>query len=248
MSGDRIDKDFDRQLLVEGFDDKTFFDQLAKHLSYRGKFGIIECGGWTQIRDDLLNMISDTEYFRKLQHIAIVRDADRNTDAFSSVKSALEYANREVSKLENEGGELQPLLEYPVPVQHLVMTSGSPPYTSVMILPGVDERGALENYVKKALMCDQLWSCVEDYFNCLPTVGISIEEDRRAKSEIGVFISGKVVDPDEAKPADTRRKLLSDIYRLKWWDDNNMWDDDNFSDATKFLKQLVEDIPFDAQA
>lgn len=246
MSEERIDKSYDRQLLVEGFDDKTFFDQLAKHLSYRGKFGIVECGGWTQIKDELLNMISDTEYFRKLRHVAIVRDADRNTCAFNSVKSALGNANGEMSKQRDEEDRLHPIHEYQIPSQHLVMAPGSPS-VSVMILPGVNDQGALENYVKKALKRDKLWDCVKAYFNCLPTVGLSIEEDRRAKSEIGVFISGIVVDSNEAKSADTRRKLLSDIYRLKWWEDNNLWDDDNFSDARKFLKQLVEDIPFDVQ-
>lgn len=244
MNDERIDKRYDRQLLVEGFDDKTFFDQLAKHLDYRGKFGIVECVGWTQIEDELLNMISDTEYFRKLRHVAIVRDADRNTDAFSSVKSALGKANGEVSKRENEEGELHPIHEYPIPTQHLVMVQGSPS-VSVMILPGIDDQGALENYVKTALKRDKLWACVKDYFDCLPAVGIKIEEDRRAKSEIGVFISGLVVDRKEAKPADSRRKLLSDIYRLTWWQNNEMWDDKNFRDATGFLKQLVEDIPFE---
>ena len=249
MSEDRIekiDRSYDRQLLVEGFDDKTFFDQLAKHLGYRKKFGIVECGSWTQIEDELKNMINDTEYFRRLRHVAIVRDADRNTDAFSSVKSALGNANDEVSKRENEEGELLPIHEYPIPSQHLVMVTGSPS-VSVMILPGIDEQGALENYVKKALQHDKLWDCVEQYFDCLPTAGLAIEEVRRAKSEIGVFISGKVVDSNEATPRDSRRKLLSDIYRLKWWKDNNLWKDDIFSDATKFLKQLVEDIPFDAK-
>ena len=246
MNDERIDKRYDRQLLVEGFDDKTFFDQLAKHLNYREMFGIIECVGWTKIEDELLNMISDTEYFRKLQHVAIVRDADRNTDAFSSVKSALGKANGEVSKRENEAGELHPIHEYPIPTQHLVMVAGSPS-VSVMILPGVDDRGALENYVKKALKRDKLWSCVEEYFNCLHSAGISIEDGRRAKSEIGVFISGKVVDPQESTPRDSRRKLLSDIYRLKWWKDKNLWDDDNFNDAKKFLKQLVTDESFDVQ-
>ncbi|MDE2855956.1 MAG: hypothetical protein OXN88_17425 [Chloroflexota bacterium] len=246
MSEERIDKRFERQLLVEGSDDKTFFDQLAKHLHYRGMFGIVECGGWTRIGDELQNMISDTEYFRKLKHVAIVRDADRNTDAFSSVKSALANANGKVTKLENEKGELQPIHEYPIPSQHLVMASGYPS-VSVMIIPGVDDRGALENYVRKALQRDKLWACVEDYFKCLPGAGISIEEERRARSEIGVFISGKVVDPNEATSRDSRRKLLSDIYRLKWWEDNNLWNDDNFADATKFLIQLVEDTPFDMQ-
>lgn len=246
MNYERIDKRFDRQLLVEGFDDKTFFDQLAKHLNYREMFGIVECGSWTQIEDELLNMISDTEFFRKLRHVAIVRDADRNTDAFSSVKNALGNANGGVSKRQNEEGELLPIHEYPIPLHHLVMVEGSPS-VSVMILPGVDDRGALENYVKKALQRDKLWSCVEEYFNCLPSVGISIEDGRRAKSEIGVFISGKVVDPKESTPRDSRRKLLSDIYRLKWWKDNNLWDDDNFNDAKKFLKQLVTDESFDAQ-
>lgn len=246
MSEERIDKSFDRQLLVEGFDDRIFFDQLAKFLEYRGEFGIVECGGWTRIGDELLNMISDTEYFRKLQHVAIVRDADRNTDAFSSVKSALGNANGSVTKIENEKGELQPIHEYAIPSQHLVMEAGSPT-VSVMILPGIDDQGALENYVKKALQHDKLWACVNDFFECLPKIGLTIGEDRRAKSEIGVFISGLAVDPCEAKPADTRRKLLSDIYRLTWWKNNNMWDDGIFSDATKFLKQLVKDIPFDGQ-
>lgn len=245
MSEERINKDHDRQLLVEGFDDKTFFDQLAKHLNYRGTFGIVECGSWTQIEDELKNMINDTEYFRKLRHVAIVRDADRNTDAFSSVKSALGNANGAVSKQENEAGELLPIHEYPIPQQHLVMIEGAPS-VSVMIVPGINDRGALENYVKKALQRDKLWDCVEQYFDCLPTAGLAIEEVRRAKCEIGVFISGKVVDSNEATPRDSRRKLLSDIYRLKWWEDNNLWEDENFSDAARFLKQLAEDIPFDA--
>lgn len=248
MSRDQIDQSFDRQLLVEGFDDRTFFDQLAKHLNYRDDFGIVECVGWTIIKADLLNVLSDTEYFRKLRHIGIVRDADRNTDAFSSVQSALQHANREVSKRRDQDDELQPIARYAIPDEPLIAAKiqGSPSI-SVMILPNVDEQGAVENYVKKALQRDKLWSCVEEYFNCLPSVGLSIEDGRRAKSEIGVFISGKVVDPKESTPRDSRRKLLSDIYRLKWWKDNNLWDDDNFNDAKKFLKQLVTDESFDAQ-
>lgn len=246
MSEVQIDKNFDRQLLVEGYDDEVFFDQLAKYLGSRESFGIVRCGGWTSIGDQLLNILSDTEYFRNVKHIGIVRDADRNPDAFSSVQSALNYANREVSKQKTDTEELKPILQYLVPTKHLVMTTESP-YISVLILPGADTQGTLENYVIKALKCDRLWACVRDYFNCLPTVGLHIDEGRRAKSEIGVFISGKVVDPKEATPRDSRRKLLSDIYRLKWWDDNNLWADDNFSDATRFLRQLVEDIPFDAE-
>lgn len=240
-----FDKSFDRQLLVEGYDDRTFFDQLAKHLNYRGKFGIVECDGETQISDQLLNMISDTEYFRKLRHVAIVRDSDRNPSAFSSVKKELDGANKAVSKREYEG-QLVPIHEYPIPQQHLIMEAGSPS-VSVMIMPGDGEQGALENYVLNALRRDKLWSCVEDYFNCLPAIGMNIEESRRAKSQIGVFISGKVVDQNEATSKDSRRKLLSDIYRLKWWHDANMWDDESFRDAKSFLRQLVEDIPFDSQ-
>ena len=34
---------------------------------------------------------------------------------------------------------------------------------------------------------------------------------------------------------------------MKWWkNEDNLWADDNFNDATRFLRQLVEDIPFDA--
>ena len=240
MSKVEIDKSFDRQLLVEGNDDKVFFGKLAQHLGKHGQFGIVECGGWTSIGDTLLNLISDTEYFQKLNHIAIVRDADTNTDAFSSVKSSLSHANRETTKLANVRGELFPEHQYPIPREPFTRTVETP-YVSALILPSVNEKGTLENYVISALKRFEMWTCVDHYFNCLCKLGLTIDEKRRAKSELGVFISGKVVDPNEATPKDSRRKLLSDIYRLKWWNENDIWKDSAFNEAKEFLTQLLAD-------
>ena len=230
-----IDTKSDRLLLVEGYDDEVFFDKLAAHLEVRGSFHIVRCGGVTRLQEELLLALSDTNFFRRLKHVAIVRDADQNTDAFSSAKSAFEYANDNGPKDANE----TPLNEYDIPTEPFTRTTKTP-FTSVLILPDPDESGALENYVIKALKRDDLWTCVDKYFKCAKKVGLNTEEARLAKSQIGVFISGKVVDPEEATPRDSRRKLLSDIYRLKWWNDNNLWNDDAFDEAKDFLQQLLD--------
>lgn len=222
----KIPADKPRLLLVEGADDKEFFRKLAEHLGIRDRIHLVEYHGNKNLVNYLIAILQD-EHFANRRHIGIVRDSDYNTNAFNSVISALDTANRNSSKD-----------KFSIPPEVLA-PSTELPYVSVLPVP-LDSEGSLEDLVLDALQADPIMPCVNDYFACLTKGGVQIAPNRVSKSKLNVFITGKIVDREQATRRDARRKFLREAVAMNWWRPE-LWEHESFNDAKAFLQWLAAD-------
>lgn len=160
----RIDKEI--QLLVEGNDQRNFFEALTKHLSISG-IQIWDFGGV----DDLpgyLSAFATRSNFATVRSLGIVRDAERSTQsAFQSVQSALGNA------------------QLPAPA-HTSQASVGPPRVSVFILPNNNQPGMLETLLCGTFLGTREDRCINDYFTC---IGVPI--GRREKARAHAWLATK---------------------------------------------------------
>jgi hypothetical protein len=136
-------------LIVEGKEDKFFFEALLKYLQITS-IQVEPIGGKTQLARNLLELRGQAEFDTIVKTLAVVRDADDNPEgAFQSVCGALKNANLSV------------------PTHHLQFTADLP-QTGVLILPSITKMGALEDVCLAAIADNAiLKSCVTEYFACV---------------------------------------------------------------------------------
>ncbi len=80
------------QLLVEGNDQRNFFEAFIKHLEI-DDVQIHNFGGVPQLRDFLLALVDAPNFREIVQSVGIVRDAEESAAAaFQSVQSSLRHA------------------------------------------------------------------------------------------------------------------------------------------------------------
>ncbi len=217
-----------RLLLVEGKEDKEFFIQLGSHLKFpEGIPWILPYEGKNNLAGFLYQLIQNSN-FKQVSQIGIVRDADYETDAFQSVRTAIKNANANSPRL------------LPVPKNVIEPSEGSPK-VSALILPSEKRDGMLEDLVLDALNDDPITLCVNDFFTCLKNRKVEIVQERLSKARVRVFITGKNVDRQAAVSGDTDKLRLSDIYKMSWWRGAAFWKHESFDEAKAFLRQLVFD-------
>ena len=228
-----IPADKTRLLLVEGQDDEVFFDRYLDHIAtisdaliQASALSIIQYGGKDQL-SRLLRELRNAENFELVTHIGIVRDADFNTDAFQSIQSAINSANRRNP------------VKYPVPRQHLEVESGQPNMMA-LVLPAPEREGTLETVLLQALADDPEMRCVDEYFECVKNQRPESEvaRNRVDKQRLGVLLSGKLIIRDLARNKDATRELPRYMYNMKWWHDGT-FDHPAFNPAKAFLTQLL---------
>lgn len=82
------------QLLVEGNDQRNFFEAFIDHLSLEN-IQIQNFGGVSELRDFLEGLVSSTGFRQIVQSLGIVRDAETFAgSAFQSVQSSLFFSRR----------------------------------------------------------------------------------------------------------------------------------------------------------
>ncbi len=197
-------------LIVEGKEEKLFFDELIEHLKLQ-KIQIMPIGGKDKLRSRLKALVS-TPDFSKVVSLGIVRDADTDPDAaFQSVCDALRVA------------------KLPAPDRPLVPIPGNPRVT-VMVLPGDNESGMLEDLCLKSVAQDPAMPCVERYFECLQQNNIL--PDNMSKAKVQAFLA--------SRPKTGLR--LGEAAEKGYWP----WDENIFEQVRIFLQQLYskEDIAF----
>ena len=144
------------QLLVEGNDQRNFFEAFIDHLSLEN-IQIQNFGGVNQLRDFLEGLVSATGFRQIVHSLGIVRDAETSAGrAFQSVQSSLKNA------------------ELPVPDSLTERTETSPAVT-VLILPDDNRPGMLETLLCESFTDTSVDHCIDDFFTCvenLPNVSI----------------------------------------------------------------------------
>jgi hypothetical protein len=147
MAGRKSKLTTTRALIVEGEDDRAFFETLCDRLALT-EIQVLPIGGKTRLTENLCALTQDPG-FPALRSLLIVRDADDNpTAAFQSVCASLASA-----------GFTPPLAsadwaEHPNPKSLL-----QPPLLlklAVLIVPGPTETGALEEVALRTVATDRM--------------------------------------------------------------------------------------------
>ncbi|MEL6307404.1 MAG: DUF3226 domain-containing protein [Chloroflexota bacterium] len=221
-------------LLVEGNGEKEFFIRLGKELFGEPiPYYIIDYKGIRKFEDTLLPLPLDSNFWR-IKRIGIVRDADFNTDAFASIKSVLETVNQE-----ND-------VQLPLP-EDKNLFEGDNLQVGIFIMPDNNREGMFEDLLLDTVRDDDVMRCVDAYFECLEEKDVVSKKERvpkvtfdvymagRQQEALRVYVQGKKVD-ENTNQKDWKRRYLSDIYGMTFWD----WNHSAFDSIKVFLRQLVE--------
>lgn len=153
------------QLLVEGNDQRNFFEAFIEHLSL-ADVQIQNFGGVNELRGFLLALTSAPGFRDIAQSIGIVRDAETSAQgAFQSVQDSLMNAG------------------LPVP-NHPEDRADSSPAVTVLILPGDNSPGMLETLLNETFANTPEDACINAFFECVeavPTVSINNPHKARAR-------------------------------------------------------------------
>ena len=157
------------QLMVEGNDQRNFFEAFARHLGI-GNMQVQDFGGVNEFSDFISNLAAEDDFRDTVHSIGIVRDAERSAQsAFQSIQSSLLRVG------------------LPVPSQPAQTASGYPSI-SVFILPDNSNSGMLETLLCQTFQDDPIGGCVDDFLTCARSAG---GEDLRNpdKSRAHAFLS-----------------------------------------------------------
>ena len=135
------------QLLVEGNDQRNFFDAFVEHMGLSG-FQIQNFGGVDELNSFLGVMVKQSGFHATVKMLGIVRDAETSAErAFQSVQSSLRNA------------------QLPMPDRPGERT-GAAPAVNVLILPGEQSSGMLETLLCKTFADTAVDRCIDDFFRC----------------------------------------------------------------------------------
>jgi hypothetical protein len=198
-------------IVAEGRDEENFFEAIIEHIPLVG-IQVIGVGGKTMIKQNLKG-ITSLPYFKDIvTSVGVVRDADNNpTAAFESVCDALRNA------------------DLPVPTDPMVPIGplGNKPKVVVMILPGNNNVGMLEDLCLRAVQSDPATPCMEGYFECLHNQNVVLSPDLSvSKAKVQAFLASRK-EPD---------LCLGIAAKKGYWP----WDNEAFEIVERFLQLLVD--------
>ena len=157
-------------LIVEGNEEKLFFDEFIKYLKLEN-IQTMPIGGKTFLQPNLKALVRSPG-FSNVKSIGIVRDADGDHDAaFQSVCGALNSNN--LSKPDS------PLNQ-----------KGNNPKINIFIMPGINLTGMLEDLCIKSVQHDCAIPCVEDFINCLERKKCPLPRNL-SKAKVQVFLASR---------------------------------------------------------
>ncbi len=155
-------------LLVEGKDEKNFFEELLKRIGVRD-VQIEVVGGKDQFREKFPALRRRTG-FNEVDAIALIRDADKNPKgAFSSIRNILKKENLSPPSKMNEFGNGAPKI-------------------GVFIMPGAGAEGMLEDLCLKTVQNNPAILCVDAFIDCCKS-NLGYPLKNLAKSRAQVYLA-----------------------------------------------------------
>lgn len=163
-----------RVIVVEGKDEQSFFAKIIEHMDLQD-FQVLPIGGKTKLRSELKALVR-TRGFANVKALGIARDADQDAQsAFQSVVDAV----RDVDSF-----------SLCIPEEPLKLV-GERPSIAVVILPGNNRPGALEDLCLEAVADDSATICLNEYFKCLEKQNIRIAPERMGKAKTHAFLASR---------------------------------------------------------
>lgn len=163
-------------LIVEGNDDRNFFQALVRRLSI-GDVGIEPYDGKDNLRSYLSGLVV-RRGFEKVRSLGIVQDANGSAgSAFQRVQDCLDKENLPVP--------LAPAKRYEATDHE---TNGrKPPAISVFVLPDCENPGSLETLLYKTLD-REIDQCITNFLKCAESV-IGDEPKNETKARVFAYLA-----------------------------------------------------------
>lgn len=156
------------QLLVEGNDDRNFFEALSNDMGIGRNVQFQNFEGRDRLSKFLAGFILEPK-FRNVKRIGIIRDADENArGAFNSVCSSLKNTN------------------LPVPAECGVFAQEFPS-VGILVLPSANQNGMLETLLCRIIADFPEYACIDEFMKCVEELrgcGIVREDKARAHAFI----------------------------------------------------------------
>lgn len=192
-----------RILLGEGLDEVNFFNALLAQLGVND-IDVIDTGGKTNLSVVIAALVR-SPHFPNIQSLGITRDADHDAaGAFQSVCLALGANN------------------LARPAQPGVVVAG-PPRVGVLILPGNQDPGMLEDLCLSSIRADPAYSCLDNFFQCVGQKAAR-QPGNMAKARVHAWLATQDV-PD---------KRLGEAAKSGYWP----WGDHSFDGIKQFIQDL----------
>ena len=156
-------------LLVEGEDDKRFFETLCKHI--QKDVQVIRMHGKDNLKNSLEAIVKGSDFRQVVKAMGIIMDADNDPGGrFHSIKNALVK------------------LGLPCPSKPFDITGGKPKI-GVAVLPDENTPGELEDLCLESVKEEPAFSCVESYFECLQEK--AIQPRKLSKAKVYVYLASR---------------------------------------------------------
>lgn len=158
------------QLLVEGNDERNFFQHFCQHLSLKN----VEVHGFGGVNNfkRYLPAFVNIPGFDNVARLGIVRDAEQSaTSALQSIQSVTKNAGLS-------------------PPDHVQKFTEGTPAVGVLVLPGGDQNGMLETLLCQTFADSPENACIDEFFNCLENQA-NLSLKRPDKSRAYAFLSTK---------------------------------------------------------
>lgn len=154
------------QLLVEGNDQRNFFEAIVNHLSLNNDVQIQNFGGVDELRDFMSAFVKMPRFRSTVRSIGIVRDAEKSEEsAFRSVRHSLEDACLPVPNLLEERA-----------------SNGGRLGVRVLILPGGNRDGMLETLLCQTFAGTPEGECIDAFFKCVEALHGPLKRPDKARA------------------------------------------------------------------
>lgn len=165
----------ERLLLVEGQDEVNLLSEIVSQMA-ETTVQVLEAGGKDRLADRLSAILRNANANRvNLRVIGIVRDADHDPrGALQSVQGTLRRH------------------ELPVPRQPLTLAEGNPS-TAVLIVPGGNEAGSIEDLCWSAVRDLPAGICVDEFLSCLAN-NSALQSLNQQKTRVHAYLASQA-DP-----------------------------------------------------
>ena len=160
-------------LLVEGLDEKHFFEALLNKLGLRDpSVKVIPVNGTGNFKHQLDALVQGPD-FKEIHMLGIIRDADQDPDgAFQSLVDLLRRHNLDRPSFINTFSE------------------NGTPRVGIFLMPGNNSEGMLEDLCLRSVAATPLMECVDSFMQCAiskTTVLPRIEAKARAHAFLSVM-------------------------------------------------------------
>jgi hypothetical protein len=206
-----------RILIVEGEEDKLFFEIIMQQMDLLANYQIIHLGGEGNInKKEFASIFNTSGFFDRVEKVAVIRDSDKQDagkSAFQSVFNVIQLSSPSAEELS--------------PSTEASTFSNSRIQVGIFVMPGASCDGTMLEDLCLIIASDQeVVQCIESLCMCVKKIGAYTELHPKAKMKLFLSIVGKY--DSKLKDAFHNHKNLFDLQS------------DKLSELKSFLQEFAK--------